>query len=104
MHCSLLNGQMRQVVAVRNFSQNGFYFESGWNLQIGSMVILRALSVHESGDENDHPQFSIDADDVAACSMYRSHSLVSVKRCVQIDDDVAQPLFGIGAAVQIITE
>lgn len=104
MQCSLLSGRMQQVVTVRNFSRNGFYFESGWRLHVGTMVILRALSAHETGKDNDLPRFSINADDLAACRLYRSHALVSVKRCVQLEDEGAQPLFGVGAAVQIITE
>jgi hypothetical protein len=104
MHCSLLNQRADQMVTVRNFSQRGFYFESGWNIPPGALIILRTLDAQDETADDGRPRFEMHQSDPEACNTYRSHTLAKVQRCVPLDDYKVQPFFGVGAEVQIITD
>jgi hypothetical protein len=107
MHCSYLHGNMDQLVRLRNFSYQGIYFESAWNIVPGTLIVLRSMDINDSAviaSYEDVPQYSFTDFDPDVCLGYRSHSVAKVRRCVKLDGYDDPPLYGIGAEIQILTD
>lgn len=107
MHCSYVHGGTDQIVTLRNYSSRGMYFESAWEIQPGTLIVLRAMDVNDAAlfdPAIKAPQFSIGDSDPEACLGYRSHAVAKVMRCVKLDDHGDQPHFGVGAEMQILTD
>jgi hypothetical protein len=107
MHCSYLHGRTHQVVTMRNFSNRGVYFESGWEISPGTLIVIRAMDAHDFMQIDaaaDVPPYVARPSDPEACMGYRAHALVKVRRCVKLDDHVDQSHYGVGAQIQILTD
>ena len=106
MTCSHLNKNDEHLVTIRNYNNNGFYFESDEALMVESFIVLRAVGAHEM--ENFGPQpgypspFTIENSDPGACRGYRSHTVAKVVRCEKVDTDPTR--FGVGAKLLILSE
>lgn len=106
MHCSLLNKKTDTVVTLRNFNERGVYFESGWKIQPGTLVVLRAMDATDfvvSDATADMPQYCLKDSDPGVCTGFRSHTVAKVQRCEKLDGYGDQPYYGIGAEIQILT-
>lgn len=107
MHCSFLHENANQFVTVRNFSNNGLYFESDRQMQPGALIVLRSMNAadHQLIDAfGKGPQFSMNADDPPVCTTYKSHLLAVVRRCSKLEKDGDKAMYGIGAKIQIFTD
>lgn len=106
MTCSHLNENGENIVTIRNYNNNGMYFESKEEWLIGSFIVLRTMGAHEMENlaaRPDQPfQFSIANSDPKACWGYRSHAVAKVLRCTKVDDDATR--FGVGAEVLILSD
>ncbi len=103
VRCTRFSDNVTWPVRLRNFSSKGLYFESGWEIQPGDLVVVRDMTAHESsmGDSGpDALRFTIDSADPDACTQYRSHSLAKVTRCETRPEGNPEPLYGIGAEIQ----
>lgn len=107
MHCSLLHGHADQIVTLRNFSVGGVYFESGRTIRPGTLIILRAMDAadrfHSEGS-SPSAQYATSPSDPEACADYRSHTVARVQRCRQLDGQDDSPRYGVGAAIQFLTD
>jgi len=107
MHCARLHGNVDHLITVRNFSSRGVYFESERAIQPGALVVLRTV---DAGDylaldpTGALSPFAIGPDDPEVCTGYRSHNLVTVQRCVKLTGHERVPRYGVGAAIQILTD
>ena len=107
MHCSFLNGHADQIVTLRNFSSQGIYFESGWNIRPGTLIVLRAMDAADRlhwEASSPSAQYTTSRSDPEVCAEYRSHTVAKVQHCRQLDGRDDLPRFGVGAAIQILTD
>ncbi len=107
MRCSFLGENISRLVTLRNFSSRGVYFESGWKIQPGQLIVLRAIGANDLkavDPASDMPVFSIRHSDPEACMGYRSHSLVAVRRCEALGGAKSAMLYGIGAEIQALAD
>jgi hypothetical protein len=107
MHCSYLHGNVDQLVTIRNFSYRGIYFESGWNITPGTLIVLRAMDANDTAvfeSPHDVPQYSFSQSDPETCMEYRSHAVAKVRRCVKLENHDDPPLYGVGVEIQILTD
>jgi hypothetical protein len=107
MHCSYLHGDMDQLVTLRNFSYQGIYFESAWNIVPGTSIVLRSMDINDTAAFKSHqdvPRFSYTPSDPDVCMGYRTHAVAEVRRCVKLEGYDDPPLYGIGAEIQILTD
>jgi hypothetical protein len=107
MHCARLHGAADHLITVRNFSSRGVYFESERAIQSGALVVLRTIDAGDYlalGPNAALSPFAIGPDDPEVCTGYRSHTLVTVQRCVKLNGHEGVPRYGVGAAIQILTD
>lgn len=107
MHCSYLHGHADQIVMLRNFSSGGIYFESGRTIQPGTLIVLRAMDAADRLHSEASPptaQYATSRRDPQACAEYRSHTVAKVQRCRQLDGQDDPPRYGVGAAIQFLTD
>lgn len=107
MHCSFLHGHADQMVTLRNFSARGIYFESGWNIRPGTLIVLRAMDAADgllSAASSQAVQYTISRSDPEACAQYRSHTVARVQHCIELENRDEQSLYGVGAVIQILTD
>lgn len=107
MHCSLLHGYADQIVTLRNFSSSGIYFESGRNLRPGTLIVLRTMDAADmffSEASSPAAQYATSPSDPKACAEYRSHTVAKVQHCRQLDGRDDSPRYGVGAAIQFLTD
>jgi hypothetical protein len=107
MHCALLHGDANRLVIVRNYSARGIYFESQGQIQAGTMIVIRTLGANDFLDNEataNAPLFSIATSDPDACSLFRSHVLAKVQRCVRLEGHNDAVRYGMGAEIQMLTD
>ncbi len=107
MHCSYVHGDADQLVTLRNFSGSGLYFESTWDLRPGALVVLRSMDAAETASADSRqrrPRYRVNANEPEACSVFRSHTVATVQRCVKLDRGSDAPLYGVGVEVQYLSD
>ena len=107
MHCSFLRGHADQIVTLRNYSARGIYFESGRSIRPGTLIVLREIDAADRlhWEVSSPPaQYATSRTDPKACAEYRSHTLAKVQHCRQLDGRDDSPRYGVGAAIQILTD
>lgn len=107
MHCTLLHGNAYRLVTIRNYSARGIYFEAHGEIQPGTMIVIRTLGVNDFLDSeatSNAPLFSIATSDPDACSLFRSHFLAKVQRCVRLEGHTDAVRYGMGAEIQMLTD
>lgn len=107
MRCSYVNDRKSHLVTLRNFSDRGLYFESSGRMRPGALIVLRTMvdaERHDSERAFHMPLYSVAKEDPATCSLFRSHVVARVQRCVELPDPGGDLNYGVGAAIQILSD
>ena len=107
MSCMLMNGKDSRPAILRNFSDQGVYFETTLKVMKGAYVVLRALNRNDNKDStmgHRGPLYTLDTSDPDVCSLFRSHAVAQVRRCERLADHDDPMRYGVAAEIEALTD
>jgi hypothetical protein len=107
MYCTLLHGHTARPVTIHNYNASGLYFETSVKILAGTYIVLRSIGANEQLDQDvksKAPIFSMKRNDPEVCTLFRSHCIAKVKRCVALGHRDNAPYYGVGAQIEMLTD